>query len=80
MTEQEQKDLTRAFQKTFSGPDGQTVLTHMLNKLGFFATDGTQDPKLVSFGNWILMEMGVYSTDETLQRYVARITGKEDRV
>lgn len=67
----EQKALTEAFQRTFSGPYGEIVLTHLLNRLGFFATDPNAiKPENMAVANWILMNLGTYSTDAKLQTYV----------
>lgn len=71
----EQKKLTQAFRRTFSGPDGQVVLMHLLNRLGYFATDpAVIKPENTAVANWILMEMGAYSTDDRLQLFMDGIT------
>lgn len=71
----EQKKLTQAFRRTFCNPDGQVVLMHLLNRLGYFATDPQAiKPELTAVANWILMEMGAYSTDDRLQQFMDGIT------
>lgn len=73
--ERDQRRLTEAFKRVFCTPDGETVLMHLLNRLGYFATDPAAiKPELISVANWILMEMGAYSTDEKLQQFVGGIT------
>jgi len=79
--EKEQRKLTQSFKRVFCSADGEIVLTHILNKLGYFATDPTVvKPELIAVANWILMEMGAYSTDEKLQQFVGGIiqTAKGD--
>lgn len=75
--EQEQKEqrrLSEAFRMTFCNPYGEIVLTHLLNRLGYFATDpSVVKPELTSVANWILMELGVYSTNESLERFVGSL-------
>ena len=77
----EQRALTRAFKRTFCSADGELVLTHLLNRLGYFATDPDAiKPELTAVANWILMEMGAYNTAEKLQQFVGGIvqTAKGD--
>ena len=72
--QKEQRELTQAFKRVFCTPDGELVLMHLLNRLGYFATDETAiRPELTAVANWILMEMGAYSTDEKLQQFVGGI-------
>lgn len=67
-----QRKLTEAFQMTFGTPYGEVVLTHLLNRLGFFATDPSAiRPENLAVANWILMNLGCYSTDRRLQSYVS---------
>lgn len=77
MFEQERKDqreLTGAFRRTFCSPDGELVLAHLLNRLGYFATDPDAiRPELTAVANWILMEMGTYSPDK-LNRFIDGMT------
>ena len=70
----EQRQLTDTFKRVFCSADGEVVLTHLLNKLGYFATDPQAiKPELIAVANWILMEMGAYSTNEQLQMFVGGI-------
>ena len=70
----EQRQLTDTFKRVFCSADGEVVLTHLLNKLGYFATDPQAiNPELIAVANWILMEMGAYSTNEQLQMFVGGI-------
>jgi len=67
----EQRKLTQAFKRVFCTADGELVLMHLLNRLGYFATDPEAvKPELTAVANWILMEMGAYSTNERLQQFV----------
>jgi hypothetical protein len=71
----EQRELTRAFKRVFCTPDGELVLMHLLNRLGYFAKDPSViDPKLTAVANWILMQMGVYAPNERLMQYVEAMT------
>ena len=71
----EQRELTRTFKRVFCTPDGELVLTHLLNRLGYFATDPSAiDPQLTAVANWILMQTGVYSPNERLMQYVEAMT------
>ena len=71
----EQRELTRAFKRVFCTSDGELVLMHLLNKLGYFAIDPSAvDPQLTAVANWILMNMGVYAPNVRLMQYVEAMT------
>lgn len=70
----EQQRLTEAFQMTFCNHYGEIVLTHLLNRLSYFATEPTAvKPELTAVANWILMELGVYTTGTKLENFVGSL-------
>lgn len=53
-------ETRKLFIQVFGSPEGRTVLTAILNRLGYFAnTPQAIHPELIAAANWILMTCGV---------------------
>lgn len=65
----------KVWQSVFCNPQGEAVLTDILNKLGYFSSDQrTVIPERIVIANWMLSRLGVMNVDN-LTNYMHAVVG-----